>query len=110
MCVLLENVLRGIAIDERALMMWRKHSDGVIPNVLIDNANILLCEGFANAVLRLRRRFMRTCYVPRDVPECATNASSKLIDSVLVLNSRFTYVFTVTFEYHLNRIVTSKAL
>ena len=79
-----ENVLQGIAIDERVLIMWRKHSDGV-PNVLIDNTNIL-CEGAGNAVLRLRRRFVRTSYVPRDVPEFATNASSELNDSIRVLN------------------------
>ena len=29
---------------------------------------------------------MRTGYVPRDVPESATNASSRLIDSIRVLN------------------------
>jgi hypothetical protein len=77
-------VLQGIAIDERVLMMWRKHFDGV-PNVLIDNANIL-CEGVGNAALRLRRRFMRTCYVPRDVPKSETIASSELNDSIRVLN------------------------
>jgi len=65
-------------------MMWRKHSDGV-PNVLIDNTNIL-SEGAGNAALRLRRRFMRTCYVPQDVPESATNASLELNDSIRVLN------------------------
>ena len=58
MCVFLQNVLRGIAIDERVLMMWRKYSDGV-PNVLIDNTDIL-SKGAGNATLRLRRRFMRT--------------------------------------------------
>jgi hypothetical protein len=29
---------------------------------------------------------MRTCYVPRDVPEYATNASSKFNESIRVLN------------------------
>jgi hypothetical protein len=29
---------------------------------------------------------MRTCYVPRDVPECAINVSSELNDSIHVLN------------------------
>ena len=80
----LENILQGIAIDERVLMLYRKHSDGV-PNVLIDNTNILF-EGACNSALRLRCRFMRTCYVPRDVPESATNASSELNDSIRVLN------------------------
>jgi hypothetical protein len=83
-CVFLENVLQGIAINERVLMMWRKYSDGV-PNVLIDNTNIL-SEGAGIAVLRLRRRFMRTSYVPQDVQESATNASSELNDSIRVLN------------------------
>jgi hypothetical protein len=32
--------LQGIAIDERVLVMWRSHSDGVL-NALIENANIL---------------------------------------------------------------------
>ena len=54
-------------------MMWRKHSDG-IPNVLIDNTNILP-EGAGNAALRLRRRFMRIGYVPRGVLESEINAS-----------------------------------
>jgi hypothetical protein len=54
-------------------------------NVLIDNTN-MLSEGDGNAALRLRRRFMRTCYVPRDVPESTTNASSELNDSIRVLN------------------------
>ena len=58
-------VSQVIAIDERVLMMWKKHSDGV-PNVLIDNTHIL-SEGDGNATLHLRRRFMRTSYVPRDV-------------------------------------------
>ena len=49
-CVFLEYVLQGIAIDERVLMMWRKHSDGV-PNVLIDNTNILF-EGDGNATMK----------------------------------------------------------
>ena len=55
-------------------MMWKKHSDGV-PNVLIDNTNILSKKA-GNTALRLRRRFMRTGYVPRDVRESETNASS----------------------------------
>ncbi len=54
-------------------------------NVLIDNTN-MLSEGDGNAALRLRRRFMRTCYVPRDVPEFATNVSSELNESFRVLN------------------------
>ena len=61
-----EYVLLGIAIAELVLMMWKKHSDGV-PNVLVDNKNILF-EGAGNVALRLRRRCMRTAYVPRDVP------------------------------------------
>ena len=61
------------AIDERVLMMWKKHSDGV-PNVFIDNTNIL-SENVGDAPLRLWRRFMRTSYVPRDVPESKINAS-----------------------------------
>jgi hypothetical protein len=64
-------------------MMWKNHSDG-LPNVLIDITNIL-SEGASNAALRLRRRFMRTCYVPRDVPECATK-ESELNGSIRVLN------------------------
>ena len=36
--------------------------------------------------MRLRRRFMRAGYVPRDVPEFATNASSELNDLIRVLN------------------------
>ena len=76
--------MRGIAIDEGILMIWRKHSDGV-SNVLIDNTSIL-SEGDGNAALRLRRRFMRTSYVPRDVPESATNASSELNESIRGLN------------------------
>ena len=77
-------VLQGIAIDERALMMWKKHSDGV-PNVLIDNTNIS-SDGVGNAtLLRLRRRLMRTGYVPRSVPEYATK-ESELNDSIRVLN------------------------
>ena len=80
-CVFLENLLQGIVIDERVLMIWRKHSDGV-PNVLIDNSNIL-SEGVGNAALRLRRRFMRTGYVPRDVPESATK-ESELSDSIRI--------------------------
>jgi hypothetical protein len=60
-------VLQGFAIDGRVLMMWKKHSDGV-PDVLIDNTN-MLSEKDGYATLRLRRRFMRTGYVPRDVPE-----------------------------------------
>jgi hypothetical protein len=84
MCVFLENVLQGIAIDERVLMMWKNHFDGV-PDVLIDNRNVL-SEEAGNAALRLRRRFMRTGYVPRDVPEFATNESSELNDSIRILN------------------------
>ena len=76
MCVFLENVLQGIAIDECVLKMWRKHFDGV-PNGLIDNTNIL-SERDGNPALHLRRRFMRTGYVPRDVPESETIASSEL--------------------------------
>ena len=67
MCSLLENVLQGIAIDERVLMMWKKLSDGV-PNVLIDNTNLVFEEA-GNVALRLRRRFMHTGYVPRHVSE-----------------------------------------
>jgi hypothetical protein len=53
--------------------MWRSHSDGV-PNVLIE----ILLEGAAGDVaLRLRRHLMRTCYLPRDVPESATSVSSE---------------------------------
>jgi hypothetical protein len=59
--------LQGIAFDERVLMMWKKHFDGV-PEVLIDNTNVL-SEEVGNGALRLRRRFMRTGYVPRDVSE-----------------------------------------
>ena len=40
MCIFLENVLQGIAIDERVLMMWKKHYDAD-PDVLIDNTNVL---------------------------------------------------------------------
>jgi hypothetical protein len=58
--------LQGIAIDERVLMVRRKHYDGV-SHVRIDNTNMLYEEG-GNAALRLRRRFMRMGYVPRDVP------------------------------------------
>ena len=76
--------MQGIAIDERVLMMWRKHFDGV-PDALIDNTNIL-SEEAGNAALRLRRRFMRTGYVPRDVPETSTNVSSDLNDSIRILN------------------------
>ncbi len=64
-------------------MIWKKHSDGV-PNVLIDNTNIL-SEGVGNAALRLRRRCMRTSYVPRDMLESATK-ESELKDSICVLN------------------------
>ena len=72
-CLFLVYVLHRIGIDERVLMMWKKHSDGV-PAVLIDNTNIL-SEKVGDAALRLQRRFMRTCYyVPRDVPESKTNA------------------------------------
>ena len=83
-CLFLVYVLLGISINEHVLMMWRNHFDGV-PNVLIENTNIL-SEGAGNATLRLRRHFMRTCYVPRDVPESATNASPELNDSIRVLN------------------------
>ena len=78
-----ENVLQGIAINELVFMMWKKHSDGVL-DVLIDNTNILY-EKVGDAALRLRRRFMRTRYVPRDVPESATK-ESQLNDSIRVLN------------------------
>ena len=61
-------------------MLWKKHSDGV-PGVLIDNTNILF-EGVGNVALRLRRVFMRTSYVPRDVSEYGTNASLKLNNSI----------------------------
>jgi len=84
MCVFLENVLHGIAIDERVLMMRKKQFDGV-PNVLIDNIGILFEEA-GNAALRLRCCFMRTGYVPRDVPESEIFASSELNDSIRVLN------------------------
>ena len=57
--------MQGIAIDERVLMMWRKHFDEV-PDALIDNTNVLYEEA-GNVALRLRRRFMRTGYVPQDV-------------------------------------------
>ena len=79
----LENVLQGIAIDERVLMMWKKYSDGVL-DVLIDNTNIL-SEKAGDAALRLRRRFMPTGYVPRDMPEPEANASSELNNSIRVL-------------------------
>ena len=65
-------------------MMWRNHSDGVL-DILIDNTSILY-EGAGDAALRLRRRFMRTGYVPRDVPKSATNVSSELNDSIRILN------------------------
>ena len=65
-------------------MMWRKHFDGVL-DALIDNTNII-SEEAGNAALRLRRRFMRTGYVPRDVPKSATNVSSNLNDSIRILN------------------------
>jgi hypothetical protein len=83
-CLFLVYVLQGIAIDERVLMMWKKHSDGVL-DVLIDNTNILY-EKVGNEALHLRRRFMRACYVPRDVPESETNASLELYGSIRVLN------------------------
>ncbi len=66
-------MLQGIAIAS-VLMIWKKHFDGV-PDVLIDNTNILH-EKASDAALRLRRLFMRTGYVPRDVPKPKTNASS----------------------------------
>ena len=78
MCVFLEHVLQGIAIDKHVLMTWKKHSDGVF-DVLIDNTTILYEEA-GNAALRLRRHFMRTGYVPRDVPKSARNVSSYLND------------------------------
>ena len=53
--------------------------------ILIDNTNIL-CEKANDAALRLRRRFMSTCYVPRDVSKSETNALSELNDSFRVLN------------------------
>jgi hypothetical protein len=84
MCAFLQYVLQGIAIDERVLMMWKIHSDGV-PDVLIDNTNVLFEEA-GNAALRLRRRYMRTGYVPRDVPESATNVLSDLNVSIRILN------------------------
>ncbi len=65
-------------------MMWEKHSDGV-PKVIIGNRSIL-SEGVVDVALRLRRRFMRTGYVPRDVPLFAPNVSSELNDSIRVLN------------------------
>ena len=65
-------------------MMWKKHSDGVSNNVLIDNTN-LFSEGAGNATLFLRRRFMRAGYAPRNVLESATRASSELNDSIRVL-------------------------
>ncbi len=65
-------------------MMWRNHSDGVL-DILIDNTSIL-SEGAGDAALRLRRRFMRTGYVPRDVPESAPNVSLELNDSIRILN------------------------
>jgi hypothetical protein len=65
-------------------MTWRSHINGV-SNAHIDSTNIL-SEGVGDDVLRLRRRFMRTCYVPRDVPELAINASSELHYSMRVLN------------------------
>ena len=65
-------------------MMLKKHSDGVL-DVLIDNTNLLF-EKAGDAALRLRRRFMRTCYVPRDVPESETNAPSELNGWIRVLN------------------------
>ena len=71
-------------INERALILWRNHSEGVL-NSLIDNLDIFL-EGVDDAALRLRRRFMPTGYEPRDVPESATNVSSDLNDSIHVLN------------------------
>jgi hypothetical protein len=62
-------------------MMWRNHSDGV-PDILIDNTSIL-SEGAGDAALRLRRRFMRTGYVPRDVPESATNVSLEYLNNLI---------------------------
>ena len=37
-----------------------------------------------DAAFRLRRRFMRTYYVPRNVPEYVSNVSSELNDSIRV--------------------------
>ncbi len=65
-------------------MMWRNHSERV-PSALIDNINICF-DGVGDAALRLRRRFMRTSYVPRHVPESATNILPKLNYSIRVLN------------------------
>ena len=73
-----------IAIGERVLVMWRNHLEGV-PNALIDNVNSLF-EGASDGALPLRRRFMRKGYVPRDVPEYATNASLEINDSIRIFN------------------------
>ena len=59
-------------------MIWRRYIHGV-SIALIDNTNIL-SGGFGDALLRLRRRFMRTSYMPRDVPEYLINVSSELND------------------------------
>ena len=76
---------QGIAIDERVLTMWRNQPVGV-PDTLLDNANVL-SEDAGNAALRLRRRFMRTGFVPRDVPESAPNQVPKHNDlSIRVKN------------------------
>ena len=70
--------------DGFVLMMWWNHLEGV-PNSLLDSINILF-EGDGDASLRHRRHFMRTCYVPRDVPESATNVASEIDDLILILN------------------------
>jgi hypothetical protein len=80
------NKLQGTAIDARVLMMWKNYFDGV-PYVINDNTNIL-SEGIGDASLRLRRRFMRTSYVPRDVLVSTPNVSSELNVSIRVLNFR----------------------
>ena len=46
----------------------------------------MLYKGAGDAALRLRRRFMRTGYAPRDVPESAINVSLELNDSIRILN------------------------
>ena len=45
-----------------------------------------MSKGVGDATFRLRRRFMRTIYMPRDMQESATNVSSELNDSIRVLN------------------------
>ena len=46
----------------------------------------ILFEGVGDSTLRLRGRFMRTNYVPRNILECATDISSESRDSICVLN------------------------